>query len=104
MSNFPNKNALSADDLTRLAHMTRLAISPREVDPALRALNDILAMMEKLRQADVGDEDDLGHVQFWGDTLRLRDDVAVNGYPTQTLMDAAPKTANNCFITPKVIE
>lgn len=100
-----NANALiDADDLAKLSAMTRLVISPAATPAALQALNNILAMMEKLQQADVTGVEDMAHVQLRGQTLRLRDDVIQPGYAPATLMNSAPQTAGHVFVVPKVIE
>ena len=96
--------ALDGGDLARLAAMTRLAVGEGEKAAALRALNDIVAMMQTLNRADVGGEDDLTHVQFWGGTLRMRDDAPAEGYPTGKLLENAPQHDGGCFLTPKVVE
>ena len=97
-------DALDGGDLARLAAMTRLAVGEDEKAAALRALNDIVAMMQTLSRADVGGEDDLTHVQFWGGTLRMRDDAPAEGYPTGKLLENAPQHDGGCFLTPKVVE
>lgn len=95
---------IRAEDLARLARLSRLQLSPAETADAARAINDILRMMRRLQQADVSGEDDTTHVQFWGNTLRLREDAARPGYDADELMKNAPCAADGCFIVPKVLE
>ncbi|MGI9297654.1 MAG: Asp-tRNA(Asn)/Glu-tRNA(Gln) amidotransferase subunit GatC [Gammaproteobacteria bacterium] len=95
---------IGAEDLARLARLSRLRLSPAEAADAARAVNDVLRMMRRLQFADVSGEDDTAHVQFWGNTLRLRDDVARPGYDPDELMKGAPSAAGGCFIVPKVLE
>ena len=95
---------ISADDLARLAQMTRLAVPPNETAAALQALNNILHMMGKLQEADVSGVDALSHVQYFGANMRLRDDTAAAGYPRDALLAAAPQSDGRHFIVPKVIE
>ncbi|MGI9306258.1 MAG: Asp-tRNA(Asn)/Glu-tRNA(Gln) amidotransferase subunit GatC [Gammaproteobacteria bacterium] len=92
------------EDLTRLARLARLEIPPAEAPQAARALNDILAMMETLRQADIPGGGELSHVQFWDKSLRLREDEARPGYAPEELLQDAPQTADGYFIVPKIIE
>lgn len=91
-------------DLERLARLARLRIEPAERAAAAKALSDILAMMGELRVASVDEEDEGAPVQAWGETLRMRDDEPQQGYPPETLLEAAPRAADGCFVVPKVIE
>ena len=95
---------IGAADIAHLARLSRLQISPAESEDAARAVDDILRMMGRLREADVAAEDDTTHIQFRGETLRLRKDVARPGYGATILTENAPQTADGCFIVPKVIE
>lgn len=97
-------STLGEDDLARLAQLTRLQISAPEIPAATKAMNNILTMMGQLQNADVSGEDETAHVQFWGHSLRLRDDVALPGYASEALMSGAPQTHDGYFIVPKVIE
>lgn len=95
---------IGAEELAQLARLSRLRLSAAEATAATAAVNDILRMMRRLQQADVSGEDDTTHVQFWGESLRLREDVAQAGYSQKALTDAAPSAADGYFIVPKVIE
>ncbi|MDM5147562.1 Asp-tRNA(Asn)/Glu-tRNA(Gln) amidotransferase subunit GatC [Candidatus Persebacteraceae bacterium Df01] len=95
---------INTEDLVRLARMTRLEVPPEKTPEALQALNAILDMMEQLQHANVDAVDALTHVQFQGQTLRLRDDTAQVGYNTDALFAGAPQTDDGCFIVPRVIE
>ena len=97
-------SAIGKDDISRLAQLSRLEISSEETPAAVQSMNDILSMMAQLQNADVGSEDDMAHAQFFGNTLRLRDDDGKAGYPRETLMSGAPQTSDGCLIVPKVIE
>lgn len=95
---------ISADDLARLAQMTRLAVPPNETAAALQALNNILRMMDKLQEADVSGVNALEHVQYFGADMRMRDDTTTEGYPRDALLATAPQSDGRHFIVPKVIE
>ena len=95
---------ISADELAGLARLSRLRISPAETKDAARAINDILRMMQRLREADISGEDDTSHAQFWGNTLRMREDKTKDGYAPETLLQNAPQSSEGCFVVPKVIE
>ena len=98
------EHEIGAEDIAHLAKLSRLRVSPAEAEEAARAINDILRMMRRLQEADVSGEDDTTHIQFRGETLRLRDDVARSGYAAETLLQNAPHSADGYFIVPKVIE
>lgn len=91
-------------EVAQLARLSRLRVSKDEARSAAQAINDILRMMQRLQSADVSGEDDTTHVQFWGNTLRMREDTPQPGYSREELLANAPQTSDGCFIVPKVIE
>ena len=95
---------IRAEDIARLARLSRLRISDSEAADAACAVGDILRMMRRLQEADISGEDDTTHAQFWGNNLRMREDKAEKGYAPEELMQNAPQTADGCFVVPKVIE
>lgn len=97
-------SAPDAEGIAHLARLSRLRISPAEAEDAARAVGDILRMMGRLREADISGEDDTTHVQFRGETLRLREDAARPGFGAARLTENAPAAADGYFVVPKVIE
>lgn len=98
-------NKISGEDLQRLADMTRLCFGEEEKEAMMRALDDILTMMEQLREVNLNGIDELAHVGLQqGRGLLCRDDVAKPGWPPDELLKNAPQSENGCFKVPKVIE
>ena len=97
-------SAIGKDELKKLMRLARLELPSEKTDEALRALNDILGMMEQLQQAEVEDVDAFAQPQFRGHPLRLREDRATAGYQQEELLRQAKQSDHGCFMVPKVIE
>ena len=75
-------NKISGEDLQRLADMTRLCFGEEEKQAMMRALDEILTMMEQLQEVNLDGIDELAHVGLQqGRGLLCRDDAAKPGWP-----------------------
>jgi aspartyl-tRNA(Asn)/glutamyl-tRNA(Gln) amidotransferase subunit C len=80
---------LSADDVRKVAALSRLTLSQGDVEPMREKLSSVLGYVQRLAEVDVSDVEPLTHV---GDThTRMRDDTPGPALSTQTLMDIAPQ-------------
>lgn len=101
--------ALTENDVTRIARLSRLELDPAEKAQALTDLNSILGLIEKLQAVDTKGIEPLAHPlsAIQDIELRLRDDI-VTETPSETtrsrLMANAPAQENGLFLVPKVIE
>jgi len=88
-------------DVTYVADLARLRLSPEEVATFQKQLADVLGYVSQLQEVDVA------HVSLLGDAdlrNRLRADVIQPSLtPTEALANA-PKQDNNLFVVPKMVE
>lgn len=101
--------SLSLEDVTRIARLARLELTPEKQEQTLNELNNILGLIEKLQSVDTTGIEPLAHPLSAHEdiTLRLREDnITETGSETQrsALMANAPATENGLFLVPKVIE
>jgi len=93
---------LDAQDLEKLARLARLALSDRERDETLPALQSVLNWVGELSRAPTAGVEPMAHPHDVG--LRLRADVAEPLPARDDLMASAPQTAGGLFIVPRVVE
>ena len=98
--------ALTPQDVSRIAHLARLDLSPQEQPLMLAQLNDFFKVVEQMRAVDTSGVEPLftplsavEHVQ-----LRLRDDVVTEGDQRAANQLSAPAVEDGLFLVPKVIE
>ncbi|MEZ5650806.1 MAG: Asp-tRNA(Asn)/Glu-tRNA(Gln) amidotransferase subunit GatC [Burkholderiaceae bacterium] len=94
--------SLSADDVRRIAQLARLAISDDEVERTLADLNDVFALIERMRETDTSALAPMTHPHQ--QPLRLREDRVTEADQRDALQAVAPETANGLYLVPKVIE
>jgi len=101
--------AISEQDVTRIARLARIKLTPDETAQTQKELSDILGLMARLQAVDTAGVEPMAHpLSAHQDIqLRLRDDAAA---PTltenerNTLMNNAPAQAEGLFLVPTVIE
>lgn len=101
--------AISEQDVTRIARLARIQLTPDETAQTQKELNDILGLMARLQAVDTQGVEPMAHpLSAHQDIqLRLREDVAA---PTLTeaerdiLMNNAPAKTEGLFLVPTVIE
>lgn len=95
---------INANDVKKLARLTRLHLTPEEERETLDALNAVINLIDQLKSADVEHISPMAYVQLHGQTLRTRPPLPVNGYPTGQVLAGAPAHDKGCFLVPEVIE
>jgi len=100
---------LTDSEITRIARLARLDMTPERLARAQVELNDILALIEKLQSVDTQGVEPLAHPLSAHEDihLRLRDDVVSEAGDTDAraaLLANAPATRDGLFLVPKVIE
>lgn len=101
--------AISEQDVTRIARLARIQLTPDETAQTQKELSDILSLMARLQAVDTAGIAPMAHpLSAHQDIqLRLREDAAA---PTLTenergtLMENAPAQAEGLFLVPTVIE
>ncbi len=98
--------ALNPTDVSRIAHLARLA--PTEADSAkmLSQINSFFDIVDQMRSVDTTGIEPLAHpVAVMGDiTLRLRPDVPSEPNQRAANQLTAPLVERGLFLVPKVIE
>jgi aspartyl-tRNA(Asn)/glutamyl-tRNA(Gln) amidotransferase subunit C len=94
----PSSNSI---DVTYVADLARLKLSPGEIATFQKQLGDVLGYVSQLKEVDVE------HVSLLGDAdlkNRLRADEVQPSLPVTEALANAPKQDNNLFVVPKIIE
>ncbi|MCE0483943.1 MAG: Asp-tRNA(Asn)/Glu-tRNA(Gln) amidotransferase subunit GatC [Methylacidiphilales bacterium] len=88
-------------DVTYVADLARLRLSPEETAVFQKQLGDVLGYVDQLAQVDVS------HVSLLGDAdlkNRLRADEVRPSLPVAEALANAPRQDNNLFVVPKIID
>ncbi len=88
-------------DVTYVADLARLRLSPEEIATFQKQLGDVLGYVNQLQEVDVS------HISLLGEAdleNRLRaDEIRPSLTPEQALANA-PRRENNLFVVPRIIE
>ena len=97
---------LSPEDVSRIAHLARLELSPAEGSAMQTQLNDFFRIVEQMSAVDTSGLEPLhtplsaiGEVE-----LRLRPDAVTETDQREANMANAPASADGLFLVPRVIE
>ena len=88
-------------DVTYVADLARLKLSPEEIATFQKQLGDVLGYVSQLKEVDVE------HLSLLGDAdlkNQLRADEVQPSLPVAEALANAPKQDNNLFVVPKIIE
>jgi aspartyl-tRNA(Asn)/glutamyl-tRNA(Gln) amidotransferase subunit C len=98
--------SLTSTDITRIANLARLELTPAHGERMLGQLNSFFDIVEQMRAVDTTGVEPLAHpVATLGEiALRLRDDVASEPNNREANLANAPEKQNGLFLVPKVIE
>lgn len=94
--------SLTEAEITKVAHLARLAIPPAELPAMTAEVNGILGWIEKLQAVNTDGVEPL--VSVSGMTLPLREDVVTMGGQAAEIVKNSPETLENYFVVPKVVE
>ena len=98
--------ALTPQDVSRIAHLARLELSPVEAAAMLQQLNGFFGIVERMGAVDTSGVEPL-HTPLSAMQpvrLRLRDDVVTEGNERAANQKSAPVVEDGLFLVPKVIE
>ena len=98
--------ALTPDDVSRIAHLARLALTPDEERAMLAQINGFFDIVERMRQVDTRGVDPLyTPLSALGDVaLPLRDDVVTEVDERERNQRSAPQVEGGLYLVPRVIE
>lgn len=94
--------AIDSKVVAQVAHLARLKVDQADSEALSSRLNDILAMVDELQQADVADVAPMAHPLDV--TQPLREDVVSEPNIRDKALDIAPAAEEGCFLVPRVIE
>jgi aspartyl-tRNA(Asn)/glutamyl-tRNA(Gln) amidotransferase subunit C len=98
--------SLTPDDVSRIAHLARLELSPAESDAMLGQLNGFFRIVEQMSAVDTRGVEPLytplSAVQAV--PLRLRDDAVTEVVDRDANQRSAPAVEDGLYLVPKVIE
>lgn len=94
--------ALTLEDVSRIAHLARIHVSPDEAARTLAQLNDIFALIEQMRAVDTEGIEPMAHPL--GGAQRLRPDAVTEHVDRDAHMRNAPLQEDGLFLVPRVIE
>ena len=97
---------LTPEDVSRIANLARLALTPDEEPVMLAQLNGFFSIVEQMGAVDTSGVEPLytplSAVQQVN--LRLRDDVVTEANQRELNQRSAPAVEDGLFLVPKVIE
>ena len=88
-------------DVTYVADLARLKLSPEETATFQKQLGDVLGYVSQLKEVDVSKVSLLGDA---GLENRLRTDEVRASLPVAEALANAPRQENNLFVVPKIVE
>jgi aspartyl-tRNA(Asn)/glutamyl-tRNA(Gln) amidotransferase subunit C len=94
--------SVDKDTVQGIAKLARIALDEAGNEPMVEELNTILAWVEQLKEVDVSGVAPLTSVV--AQKLKMREDVVTEGGNATALMTNAPRSEDNYFVVPKVVE
>jgi aspartyl-tRNA(Asn)/glutamyl-tRNA(Gln) amidotransferase subunit C len=94
--------AIDAATVRKVARLARIAEPEERLEGLAQELNGIMAWIEQLAEVDTDGVEPLTSVVAAG--LPLREDVVTMGGDPARVTSNAPKSVNNFFVVPKVVE
>jgi aspartyl-tRNA(Asn)/glutamyl-tRNA(Gln) amidotransferase subunit C len=107
--------SLTSADITRIASLARLELSPAEGERMRERINGFFAIVEQMRAVDTTGIEPLAHPTMAAAyrsagreaadaALRLREDVVSEANQREANQLSAPAVERGLFLVPKVIE
>ncbi len=94
--------ALTLDDVKRVAHLARIAITDDEAQSTHTQLTGIFKLIAQMEAVDVGAIEPMSHAQ---DVVqRLREDAVTEINQRERYLAIAPQVEAGLYLVPKVIE
>jgi len=94
--------SLTPDEVAKIAHLARLAVTPDDAVTLGRDLSNILDLVEQMNSVDTADVVPMAHPLEMAQ--RLRDDRVTEQDRRDRYQANAPAVENGLFLVPKVIE
>ncbi len=94
--------SLSRDDVEKIAHLARLAITEAEAEAYAADLSSILVLVEQMNATDTQGVTPMAHPLHMAQ--RLRADEVTEADERERFQSVAPQTEAGLYLVPKVIE
>ncbi len=94
--------SLDRSTVTRVARLARLDLEPDQVDAFQHELDGILALVERLQEAEIGAVEPLSHPLDMG--ARMRPDIITEPDQRALFQALAPAVEAGHYLVPRVIE
>ncbi len=94
--------SLTQDDVKKIAHLARLAISDDDIPSYEKELSNILGLVEQMNAVDTSDVTPMAHPLDMAQ--RLRDDIVTEDNHREEYQAIAPAVEDGLFLVPQVIE
>jgi aspartyl-tRNA(Asn)/glutamyl-tRNA(Gln) amidotransferase subunit C len=94
--------SLCLEDVKRIAHLARIAVSEEEATAVLFQLNGIFGLIEEMQAVSTAGIEPMSHAQDV--VLRLREDVVSERDQHELFQSIAPQVEAGLYLVPKVIE
>jgi len=94
--------ALTVDDVTKIAHLARLTLSPNELQTYTQQLSNILEFVEQMNQIDTSKIEPFAYTAGLAERLRADDVTETN--QRDAFQVIAPQVEAGLYLVPKVIE
>lgn len=94
--------SLSTEAIQKLARLSRLHISPEEVDALRQHFDNLFALVDELQSIDTEGIAPMSHAMDL--PLRLREDVVSEPDRRDAYQAVAPQVEQGLYLVPKVIE
>jgi aspartyl-tRNA(Asn)/glutamyl-tRNA(Gln) amidotransferase subunit C len=94
--------SVDASTVRRIARLARIAVAEAEVEHLRGELNAILAFVEQLGEVNVEGVEPMTSVTPMA--MKTRKDVVTDGGDPEAVMANAPKSEDDFYLVPKVIE
>ncbi len=95
--------SLTRQDVEKIAHLARLAISDQEMPAYVASLSSIVDFVDQLSKAGTGDVAPMAH-PLAGQTQRLRPDAVTETDCREKYQANAPAVQAGLYVVPRVIE
>jgi len=93
---------IKESDITKVAKLARLDLSPAEKDEFARQLSDIIEYVEKINELDTSKVEASDHIVELNNVFRK--DVVKNSIERHELEKIAPDFKDGYIVVPKILE
>lgn len=94
--------SINNDDVKKIAHLARLALTEQESKDFAGSLSRILGLIEQMNAVDTAGVEPMAHPSEAA--LRLREDVVKEENQRDQFQAVAPSTEAGLYLVPRVLE